>query len=194
MAPFLLFSFQAAEKLHLSCVLTAGAQHQLTEASKLQEDAVEILESSPRVPVMKCKKAEVAVLKLGFLAKIMPCWEWGGCRPKQYHLIWCSFSQGKYYWCQKWSRLRHCLCSTCHPHFREHLFEVVWCVACWVCSKEHWNASLLRQTSVWLSFTRMQPHSHKYQCQMGSCCKTAYAVCCHMSTVWLFLHATWWNG
>ena len=71
MAPFL-FSFQAAEKLCLSQVLTAGAQHQLMEASKLQENAVEILESSPRVPIMKPEKAEVAVWRLGFLAKIMP--------------------------------------------------------------------------------------------------------------------------
>ena len=53
--------------------MTTGAQHQLTEASKLQEDAVEILESSLKVPVMKHKKAEVAVLKPGFLTKIMPC-------------------------------------------------------------------------------------------------------------------------
>ena len=73
MALFFLFSFQAAEKLCLSHVLTTGAQHQLMEALKLQEDAVKILESSPRVPIMKHEKAEVAVLKPGFLAKIMPC-------------------------------------------------------------------------------------------------------------------------
>ncbi len=66
-------SFQAAEKLCLSCVLTTGAQQQLSEASKLQEDMVGILESFPKVPMMKCEKAEVAILKPGFLSKIMPC-------------------------------------------------------------------------------------------------------------------------